>query len=1117
MELNELTKKFESHPAYKKLLKTINNNHRRIALGGLQGSAPAIHFKNLSQEIPHTFLLVAKDEEDAAYLQNDLQILHESEEVYFFPSLYKKAIRYGHKDAANEVIRTEILEAIRGGSTPKIIVTYPEALIEGIVKKEIYEDGRLQIRVGDKVNRTQLREKLWEMGFEEVDYVYSPGEFAIRGSLIDIYSYAAESPMRLDFFDDELDSIRDFDPESQLSDKRYKEITILSSFDSDERAGNSLISLLPAETLIFIDQVSFLKAALQEVYTLGPIHPEDNIFPTLAAIQKVLVKPEVLLEEIDQYTIIGTNFPSKEGVVEIDFSQKPEPLFHKNFELLSDSLLTHQADGYQTFIMSDQQGQIDRLRSIFEEQGKGVTFLPLRPTLHQGFIDQELKVALFTDHSIFERFHNFKLKSDRIRKNRAVMTLKDIQSFEYGDYVVHMTHGIATFGGLVTLNQNGKQQETVRLNFKGGDSVYVSIHSLHHISKYKSKDNEEPPQLSKLGGSAWDKLKERTKKKVKDIARDLIKLYAERLKVKGFAYSPDTYMQKELESSFMYEDTPDQETATKDVKSDMEKPIPMDRLICGDVGFGKTEIAIRAAFKAVADNKQVAVMVPTTVLAYQHYHTFSKRLKDFPCTIEYLSQGKSAKERKEILERLKEGKIDILIGTHALAGKSVVYKDLGLLIIDEEQKFGVTVKERLRRFRTHIDTLTMTATPIPRTLQFSLMGARDLSNIQTPPPNRYPIRTEHTMYDLEILSEIINSELARDGQVYFIHNRVHNMNDIARDIQRAVPGIRIGIGHGQMPTKDLEDVLMDFVNHEYDLLLATTIVENGIDVSNANTIIINDAQRFGLSDLHQLRGRVGRSNHKAYCYLLTPPIDALTPNAKRRLQSITSFSELGSGIHIAMQDLDIRGAGNLLGAEQSGFIADLGYETYKRILEEAVLELKAQEFSEILDDPHSESEEYPSGTSGENFVYETVIETDAEAYFPQTYVPGDNERITLYRELDAIEKENQIDPYRERLQDRFGALPPEAEELLKVVQLRLLGKRAGVERILHRQGLLKLFLVSDAQSPYYRSRTFATILSNAARMSKNLQFKEEGERRSIVIKNIPSIARAYDALLQLLS
>ncbi|MDN4752946.1 transcription-repair coupling factor [Porphyromonadaceae bacterium W3.11] len=1120
MELNDLVKRFEGSKAYKSLLRNLDLGIDKIALSELQGSAPALLLNALSLTNSVPMLGIAKDLEDAAYLQNDLQVLLGDEvEVLFFPSLYKRAIRYGQKDLANEVIRTELLELVREEKYPKFIITYPEALIEGVVDKDVYDAGRMQLKVGEEINRSELRENLWEMGFEEVDYVYSPGDFAIRGSLIDIYSFAAESPMRLDFFDDELESIRSFDPETQLSNKQYKEITILAAFDTDERAGHSLLSILPKETLIYVDQVAFLEASLKEVYNLGPIHPQDNIFTTLEEIQKVLVKPEVLLGEVWDHIVIGTNFPSNSKAVEISFGQKVEPLFHKNFELLSDALLKYQTKGYDTIIMSDQEGQISRLRSVFDEQGKGVTFQPLIPTLHGGFIDDELQLTLFTDHSIFERFHNFKLKSDRIRRNRAVMTLKDIQAFEYGDYVVHMTHGIATFGGLFTINQNGKQQETVRLNFKGGDSVYVSIHSLHHISKYKSKDNEEPPQLSKLGGSAWDKLKEKTKKKVKDIARDLIKLYAERLKVKGFAFSPDTYMQKELESSFMYEDTPDQEQATIDVKADMEKPIPMDRLICGDVGFGKTEIAIRAAFKAVADSKQVAVMVPTTVLAYQHYRTFTKRLQDFPCRIEYLSQAKNPKERKEILQDLKEGKIDIIIGTHALAGKSVEYKDLGLLVIDEEQKFGVAIKERLRRFRTHIDTLTMTATPIPRTLQFSLMGARDLSNIQTPPPNRYPIRTEHMIYDVEVLGEIINSELARDGQIYFIHNRIHNMNDIARDLQRAVPGLRVGIGHGQMPPKELERVLMDYVNHEYDLLLATTIVENGIDVPNANTIIINDAQRFGLSDLHQLRGRVGRGNRKAYCYLLTPPIESLTPNAKRRLQSLTSFSELGSGIHIAMQDLDIRGAGNLLGAEQSGFIADLGYEAYKRILEEAVLELKVQEFSNILDDTSENDDEVDNrGVREEQYVYETVIETDAEAYFPQIYVPGDNERISLYRELDTIEKEREIEAYKERLQDRFGELPDEAEELLKVVQLRLLGKRAGIERILHRQGLLKLFFVSDSNSPYYRSKTFATILSNAARMTKDLQFKEEdGGRRSIVVKNVSTISHAYDILVRLLS
>lgn len=1106
MDIAQIVNRFSEGKSLTLLKQQLSKGAKSIAVEGLQGSATAILLCALADS-RRPILAIAREEELAAYLQNDIALLLGEQQVSFFPSLYKKAIRYGHIDLANEVIRSELLELIRGGDLPQIIVTYPEALIEGVVAAEAYEAGRLELSVGSEIDRKAFRKKLWEMGFEEKDYVYAPGDFAVRGSIIDIYSFAAEYPARLDFFDDELESIRLFDTENQLSREQIKEITILSSFKPEERTGHSLLSLLPNETLIYIDQQAYLSNSLETTYTTAPVHPEDNQFSTLQALQQVLVPPTQLLQEMERHQCILTNPQSIEK--SISFGQLPEPVFHKNFDLLSEALLKYQASGYDTIIMSDQEGQIERLQAIFAEQGKGIIFYPIMPTLHSGFIDDALQLALFTDHSIFERYHNFKLKSDKIRKSRAVMTLKDIQSFEFGDYVVHQNYGIATFGGLFTIDQNGRQKETVRLNFQGGDSVYVSIHSLHHISKYKSKDNEEPPRLSKLGGSAWDNLKERTKKKVKDIARNLIKLYAERLKIKGFAFSKDSYLQKELEASFMYEDTPDQEQATKDVKADMERAIPMDRLICGDVGFGKTEIAIRAAFKAVTDGKQVAVLVPTTVLAYQHFRTFSKRLKEFPARVDYLSQARSAKKRKEILEGLKEGKIDIVIGTHTLTGKGVEYKDLGLLIIDEEQKFGVAIKERLREMRAHIDTLTMTATPIPRTLQFSLMGARDLSNIMTPPPNRYPIRTEHLQYDIEVLSEAINAELARDGQIYFIHNRIHNINDIARDIARAVPGIRIAIGHGQMPAKELEKTLLGFVHHEYDLLLATTIVENGIDVGNANTIIINDAHRFGLSDLHQLRGRVGRSNRKAYCLLLTPPIEDLTPNAKRRMQSITSFSELGSGIHIAMQDLDIRGAGNLLGSEQSGFIADLGFETYKRILEEAVMELKDTEFDEVLTTLQGDVEQ------PRDFVYETVVETDAEAYFPQLYVPGDNERITLYRELERLTTILDIQAYRLRLEDRFGNLPQEAEELLKVVELRILGKHSGVERVVQKQGLLKLYLVSDLNSGYYRSAIFSRILANATTWGRELRFKEEQGRRSISVQGINSVTQAYQLLEKL--
>lgn len=1105
--LQLLVERFQESKVLSSLKSLLAQDIKGVAVDGLQGSATALFLNALANDMgQHTILAIARDEEQAAYLHNDLAKLSGEEKVFYYPSLYKKAIRYGHIDLANEVVRNELIECLRDGTIPCLIVTYPEALLEGVVDRDTYEDGRLELHIGSEVDRSKLREKLWSMGFEERDYVYYPGDFAVRGSIIDIYSFASEYPVRLDFFDRELESIRRFEPESQLSYETVSDVVILSSFASKGEKLCSLLSLLPNELLVYIDQAKYFSDSIQTTYSTAPIHPEDNSFGSLADLQKALIEPEKLKKEINNYKIIASNPPSGMTDKSLSFGQQPEPIFHKNFDLLHDQLVKYHSDGYITAIMSDQKGQFERLQSIFNDQGTGANFTPIMPTLHAGFIDDHLKITLFTDHSIFERYHNFKLKSDKIRKSRAVMTLKDIQSFECGDYVVHQNYGIATFGGLFTINQNGKQKETVRLNFKGGDSVYVSIHALHHISKYKSKDAEEVPQLGKLGSSAWDNLKERTKKKVKEIAQNLIKLYAERLKVKGFAFSQDSYLQKELEASFMYEDTPDQEQATKDVKADMESNTPMDRLICGDVGFGKTEVAIRAAFKAVADNKQVAVLVPTTILAYQHYNTFISRLKNFPVSVDYLSQARTASERKEVLNKLKAGKLDIIIGTHTITGKKVEFHDLGLLIIDEEQKFGVAVKERLREMRSHVDTLTMTATPIPRTLQFSLMGARDLSNISTPPPNRYPIRTEHLLYDIDVLAEAINAELARDGQVFFVHNRVQNINDVARDIQNAVPGIRIGIGHGQMPAKELEKVLLDFITHKYDLLLATTIIENGIDVPNANTIIINDAHRFGLSDLHQLRGRVGRGNRRAYCLLLTPPLDCLTTNAKRRMQSITSFSELGSGIHIAMQDLYIRGAGNLLGAEQSGFIADLGFETYKRILEEAVLELKDSDLYEELQ---------PLGSSeplGREYVYETVVETDAEAYFPQTYVPGDSERINLYRELESLKTNRDIESYRRHIIDRFGELPKEASELLKVVELRILAKQLGIERITLKQDLLKLYFVSNPASRFYKSELFTRILDKITRFGKGLSLKEEHGRLFIVARNIESVGDAFQLL-----
>ena len=1120
--VQKLQERFEETKSFRTLKSKINA--KQIRLTGLQGSAVSFVLGGLYQPV----LCIAKDEEAAGYLYSDmLAVTGDENQILFFPSAYRRGIRFGQKDGPSEVLRSEVTERLSHSekNPPRCIVTYPAALLEGLPSATDYEKNRLPLKVGDAVPRKSFREKLWEMGFEEVDYVYSPGQFAVRGSLFDIFSFAQERPVRLDFFGDDLESIRPFDPDTQLSDSTQDEVVILADLSKSESSLHALVSLLPAQSRIYIAQWAYLFGDLQEIYNQPPVHPEDNIFGSLSEIQKRLIRPDALFKEIGTFHLLAENIPLdlEKAWTEVAFHQSPEPLFHKQFELLSATILEYRTKGYEVGIMSNQSGQIARLESILSELPEKASFLPVSPTLHSGFIDEEMQVALFSDHTIFERFHGYRLKSDRIRSKSATLTLKEIKSFEYGDYIVHVNHGIGTFGGLFTIEKNGQPQEVVRLNYKDGDSIYVSIHALHHISKYKSKESDEPPRLAKLGSGAWDKIKERTKKKVKDIARDLIKLYAKRLQEKGFAFSPDTYMQKELESGFQYEDTPDQQKASQEVKADMERAIPMDRLICGDVGFGKTEVAIRAAFKAVADSKQVAVMVPTTVLAYQHYRTFSKRLAGFPVQIAYLTQSKTAKEKREILADLESGKTDIIIGTHILTGKSVRYKDLGLLIIDEEQKFGVSVKEKLRQSRAGIDTLTMSATPIPRTLQFSLLGARDLSNILTPPPNRHPIRTERATYSPEVIAETIEAELAREGQVFFIHNRIHNIQDVARDIRAAVPGVRIGIAHGQLPAKEIEEVLLGFINHDFDVLLATSIVENGIDVPNANTIIINDAQRFGLSDLHQLRGRVGRGNQKAYCILLTPSYHLLTANAKRRLESITTFSELGSGIHIAMQDLDIRGAGNLLGSEQSGFIADLGYDTYKRVLEEAVLELKNEEFADLFeaeeDTDEATTTARPSQKTGRrSYVYETTLDTDLPAFFPPGYVPGDDERINLYKELDSLENAAALKDYEERLRNRFGEPPKEAVELLNVMRLRLLGKRAGVERILLKNGNLSLQLVSDLKSPYYKSKVFSNLLTNAVtpEMIKRVTFREDpATGRVITIKKVSSTTEALGLLSDL--
>lgn len=1108
----------ERSKGYTQTLQLLSQGVKRIEWSHLHGSANAVYLSLLHKELSRFVLCVSPNEEEAGYLYNDLLQLSTNQphtpKVFFFPSLYAKGVRHGVLDTASEILRTELLQQLYQHTDESvIIVTYPEALLQPVVSYTPFQERQIQLEVGGYVDRPLLRNQLCELGFQEVDYVYEPGQFAVRGSLVDIYSYAYEWPVRVDFFGDEVETIRFFEVTSQLSREKVQQVSIYPSFGLEDRnGGTSLLGLLPNNSVTYIPDYPALEPTCRSIWETPPIPSSVNRFQTLADMQQALLEPACVLDALLASPVIAQLVPNAEAALwaKVNCNQEPEPLFHKNFELLRTNIESLHKKGFVSVVMSNQQSQIERLLAILQTTPEQpAPFVPILPTLHAGFIDNDVALSCYTDHTIFERFHRYQLKSDRIRNNTSTITLKEISKLEYGDYVVHANHGIGMFAGLFTVEQNGQKKECVRINYKGGDFIYVSIHALHQISKYRSKDDEVQPQLSKLGSGAWDKLKERTKKKVKDIARDLIKIYAKRLTEKGFAFSPDTYLQQELESSFKYEDTPDQLEATTRIKEDMEKPIPMDRLVCGDVGFGKTEIAIRAAFKAVADSKQVAVLVPTTLLAYQHYQTFKRRLHDFPCRVEYLSRAKTPKQRKQILEELQQGSIDVIIGTHTLASKTVTFKDLGLVIIDEEQKFGVAVKERLRQYRTQIDTLTLTATPIPRTLQFSLMGARDLSNILTPPPNRIPIRTEVAELNEDFLREVINYELARGGQVYFVHNRVFNLPDIAQHIHNAVPRAKLAVAHGQLPPQQLEQILLDFANHEFDILLSTSIVENGIDIPNANTIIINDAHHFGLSDLHQLRGRVGRGSQQAFCYLLAPPYNMLSVDAKRRLKAISTFSELGSGIHIAMQDLDIRGAGNLLGQEQSGFIADLGYETYKQILEEAVDELREEEIGPSHTNNSTSTQPSNKPT---NYVRDTTIDTDLEAYLPPDYVPGDDERLTLYRELDRIKDKNNLHRFVQKLTDRFGAMPTPVKLLLELLELRMLAQYCGAEKIVLKKQKLRLQLVADHQSGYYKSNLFMRLLNRSGQIPWTVTFEEKKGNRYIVIHNVDTPRSATNAL-----
>lgn len=1132
MKIEELRTLYASLPQLGALAKLLKDGKtRHISLNGLVASAPALFFAAFAERCPYPILFILEDADTAGYFHNDLKAL--GIEPFLLPSSYRRAVKYGQRDAGSEILRTETMTALSAEKTegkPLYIVTEPSALAERVVSKERLNDQTIRLETGQEVEVVALEKQLRALGFQEVDYVYEPGQFAVRGSILDVYSYSSEYPFRIDFFGDEIDTLRTFEVETQLSLQKRKQVEIVPELaQADHEQLTSFLHLLPEETLIVTKDLHYVADRIGKIF--------DEGFSKSAQTEQLEGKSEVEQEAIRQQMLAETKLigrgkfltdalgfrrietatsPTHTAEAVVTCETTPQPLFHKNFDLLLQTLRDDAAGGKRVFILADSQKQNDRLREIFaskvsESGGAPVAFTPVDRTLHEGFNDETLGVALYTDHQIFDRFHKYTLRSDKAKQGKMALTMKELREMEPGDFVVHVDFGIGKFAGLVRVPAGESYQEMIRLVYQHGDIADVSIHSLYKISKYRRAESGEAPRLSILGSGAWNKLKEKTKKRIKDIARDLIKLYAQRRHERGFAFSADNYMQHELEASFLYEDTPDQLKSTQQVKHDMESPRPMDRLVCGDVGFGKTEVAIRAAFKAACDNKQVAVLVPTTVLAFQHFKTFSKRLQGMPVRVDYLSRARTTKQTRQVTEDLAAGKIDILVGTHKLIGKSVKWKDLGLLIIDEEQKFGVATKEKLRQLKTNVDTLTLSATPIPRTLQFSLMGARDMSIMRTPPPNRYPIQTEIATFSSEVIADAINFEMSRGGQVFFVNDRIAGLAPIAEMIHKYVPDCRVGIGHGQMSPEELEKIVMGFMNYDYDVLLSTTIVENGIDISNANTIIINDAHRFGLSDLHQMRGRVGRSNRKAFCYLLAPPLANLTADARRRLEALETFSELGSGFSIAMQDLDIRGAGNLLGAEQSGFMEDLGYETYQKILTQAVTELKNDEFQDLYAEQIAQGE----AISGDDFVDDCAVESDLEMYFPDNYVPGSSERMLLYRELDNIERDEELEAYRQRLIDRFGPVPRQGEELMLVVPLRRVGRRLGCEKIILRQGRMQMQFVSNTQSAFYQSAAFGRVINYIGYHPRRCNLKEKNGKRSMVVSQVASVKEAVEILKEI--
>lgn len=1134
MKFDELVDLYGRLPQAGALLKTLKDQAvRNVVLEGLVGSSVSVLFSSLAKRIGRTVVFILDDADEAGYFYNDLSV----PKAFYFPSAYRRAVKYGQRDAANEISRTETLAAMANqGGEPLMIVTSPQAVAELVVSQRHLDERRITLKTSQTIDITQLSHRLRDLGFTEVDYVYEPGQFAMRGSILDVYSYSCELPYRIDFFGDEIDTIRTFSVEDQLSLDRKSQVEIVPELASQETEKVPFLSFLPDDAIIVMKDKRFVLDIIQRTFNdgfssqamtermNGATELEQEQIRMDMSRENVLCKPTVFAEELARFQTVtlakDVNADKACANATITFHTKPQPLFHKNFDYLRQSFEDTLLQGYHIYILADSDKQQQRLRDILNDMSAddasdklGDHLVAVNRTVHAGFMDSDLKACVFTDHQIFDRYHKFNLSSDKARSGKMALTMKELQEMQPGDFLVHVDLGIGKFGGLIKVpNPQGGYQEVIRIIYQNNDKVDVSIHSLYKISKYRAADSGEPPRLSTLGTGAWDRLKERTKKKIKDIARDLIRLYAKRRHEKGFAFSPDNFMQHELEASFLYEDTPDQLKATQDIKADMERAVPMDRLVCGDVGFGKTELAVRAAFKAACDGKQTAVLVPTTVLAYQHYQTFKKRLRDFPVNVDYLSRARTAKQAKQVMDGLESGRVDIVIGTHKLIGKSLKWHDLGLLIIDEEQKFGVSTKEKLRKLKTNVDTLTMSATPIPRTLQFSLMGARDMSIMRTPPPNRYPIHTELCTFSHEVISDAINFEMSRSGQVFFVSDRISSLPHIEELIHQYVPDCRVAIGHGQMAPEQLEKIIMGFINYDYDVLLSTTIVENGVDIPNANTIIVNDAHHFGLSDLHQMRGRVGRSNQKAFCYLMAPPRSSLTPEARRRLEALETFSDLGSGFNLAMQDLDIRGAGNLLGSEQSGFMEDLGYETYQKILNQAVTELKNDEFQDLYADDIKEGRE----VSGDEFVEDCAVESDLPMFFPDTYVPTSSERMLLYRELDNISDDDSLKAYRQRIVDRFGPVPREGEELMQVVLVRRLGRKLGCEKIMLRQGVMSMQFVSNQSSPFYKSKTFDRIIKYVMDNPRRCNFKDSKGHRLIKISNVPSVAEAVVVLKSML-